>query len=163
MILRYRLNIGEEGEATAAKIAIGAQQRNDAATTIATVLADLFQSGNFWHSGGNCEAIFSASRLATTYITKWKDTMRINITVIYKKLYRDGSVSKLSKVRTMATNHESDNTADMRILVVQARYQYGKQIEIKRPNVTDNSPFSDPMNRPNLIRRRTVSLKAPEP
>ena len=68
VIFTYLLNEGEEGETTVGKIAIGTQHSNDAATTIATALVDLFQNGNLWYSGGYCEAIFLASRLATTYI-----------------------------------------------------------------------------------------------
>ena len=51
----------------------------------------------------------------------------------------------------MITNHETDNTDEMVIFLVQAKYQYGKQIEIKRFSVTGNSPFSDPVNMPNPI------------
>lgn len=73
---------GEVGETTAGKIAIGAQHSNDATTTMATALADLFQNGNFWHSGGYREAIALASRLATRYIATWKEMMRIVRTAI---------------------------------------------------------------------------------
>lgn len=43
--LMYLLNEREEGETTAGKMTMGAQQSNDVATTIATALADLFQNG----------------------------------------------------------------------------------------------------------------------
>ena len=45
--LLYRQNEVEEGGKTAGKITIGAQHFNNAITTIATVLADLFQNRTF--------------------------------------------------------------------------------------------------------------------